>query len=116
MLLPIFLGLQVIAIAIFVFSFVKINDYRNWIMAFLATTIFVFLAFQSFNLQTESCSNILTNSTATGGTTNYNYNHSCEINSYVDTNLSYLNIGLGFLSFIYGIGMIFIKDWGIWFK
>lgn len=114
MLLELFIALEVTAVLMLVLSMVRINDYRNWMLSFIACILFFFIALQSFQIQTENCRSLVLNSTSIGNTTSYGYGYDCQVNTFKDTTLSYVNIALGIISLVYGIGNIFIKNWNTW--
>ena len=102
---------MVLGFAMFIISFVKIGDYRNYLLSFLACMVFFFLAFQSFQIQTENCRSLPTNSTTSGATTSYEYSYGCEVNEFKDNNLVYFNTGFGLISLVYGISNVLIRRW-----
>jgi len=114
MLIELFILLEVVAFIMLVLSFVKINDYRNWLLSFISAVLFLFLTLQSFQIQTENCRSLVSNSTIVSATvTAYEYTYDCEVNTFKDKTLSYTNLSFTFISLLWGLGNIFIKNWNI---
>lgn len=116
MLLELFVMVEVIAFGMLIMGFVKINDYRNWILTFVSCILFTFLALQSFQIQTENCRSLVANSTTVSAdVTSYEYTYDCQVNTFKDKTLSWVNWSFSIVSALYGLGSIFIKNWGAFF-
>jgi len=112
MLVEIFVMVETIAFLMLLVSFIRINDYRNWLLSFISAVLFIFLSIQSFQIQTDNCRTLVANSTSVDeNITSYGYTYDCQVNTFKDTNLGWVNIAFIFISLLYGVGSIFIKKW-----